>query len=222
MPPISSFLSLYGAGEYYTLSGETTLDGSTLNAVYNVAIASTLMGVVIKLRGKHIVAGGQLTLLDNTQASVGCSAGATYSEYSDVTQIIISPQGSNAIGGTGSEWKIEGSITIDNAVVDLYVGAPKPIYIICTPTPPVDLQNANVVLRKSDGSDFTSEEIAGLQITMQSHGLLQLRETDNEYVWIGNGPLTFTLEKAVAYGSEITLINEGYDQDLVSITLGQQ
>lgn len=101
------------------------------------------MGVVIKLHGKHIVAGGQLTLLDNYQESVGCSAGSTYSEYSDVTQIIISPQGSNTIGGAGSAWKIEGSITIDGAVVDLYVGASAPVPSVA-PAIPIAVESGSV------------------------------------------------------------------------------
>lgn len=149
MPPISSFLSLYGAGEHYTISGETTLDGGTLNAVYDVAIASTLMGVVIKLRGKHIVAGNQLTLLDNNQTSVACSAGATYSEYSDVTQIVISPQGTNAIGGTGSSWSLRGEVTIDGNVVSVELGAPV-VYgghaVSSTPALPTEIGNSSAKL----------------------------------------------------------------------------
>lgn len=137
MPPISSFLSLYGAGEHYTISGETTLDGGTLNAVYDVAVASTLMGVVIKLRGKHIVAAGQLTLLDNNQTSVACSAGITYSEFSDVTQIVISPQGTNTIGGAGSSWSLSGNVTIDGNIVSVEVTPPQPsVTITCVPALP--------------------------------------------------------------------------------------
>lgn len=113
MPPISSFLSLYVDGEHYTLSGETNFVVGALTANYDVAVASTLMGIVVKLRGKHVVSGGSLTLSDNNQESVGCSAGATYSEYSDVTQIVISPQGENTIGGVGSSWSLSGEVTID-------------------------------------------------------------------------------------------------------------
>lgn len=117
------------------------------------------MEAVIKLRGKHIVAGGQLTLLDDTQATVDCSAGSTYSEYSDVTQIIISPTGSNSIGGADSSWSLQGEITIDGNVIGVEIG-PLIIYgghaVSSTPSLPAEI---GVLSNKLDVTTDTSSVV---------------------------------------------------------------
>lgn len=208
---------------FYTQSSETSIDDGTLSAVYDIADASTLMEAVVKIRGEHTIDYYSLTLLDNGGITINCSAEATYSAYSDETIIVIKPRGSNNIGGAGNTWKIEGPMTIEGVAMAISIKAPvpEPVTLIVTPTPPVNLNNANIVLRKSDGSDFTAEEIAGLQITMQGEGLLTLIESSSNYVWSDKnpGPNFFGLVKAETYGSEITLINGGYGQNLLSVAL---
>ena len=136
------------------------------------------MEAVIKLRGKRVVSVGQLTLLDNTHTSVVCSAATTYSEYSDVTQIVIRPQGSNDIGGAGSSWSLHGEVTIDGNVVSVELGA-HVIYgghaVSSTPALPTEIGSSyNMLIVATDTSSIVGnvgDRVGSITINGTKYGL---------------------------------------------------
>ena len=94
-----------------------------------------------------------------------------------------------------------------------------PVSLIITPTPPVDLHNADVILRKSDGSNFTVNEVANLQIVMGGN-VLTLIDSPVHYEWGFGGTPYLSCEKLDEYEDELYLNNATNEQFLNSISFG--